>query len=314
MARTKSGMFDYSLVIGLTERWQRDFKGLWIIRDQEAEPDIVIYYAHGESPQAPLLTIYALLLIPKLGGGFSMGSSYFYLEFLLAFVSLLHGSGFKNPAILALEYTLVPNASYPTQIHQALAGYQYVLSIVRDPSKVCVSGDSAGGTIILSLLLHLASIGKAKSNLPVNGDESRIPAMAALISPWVTLVSQLDRNTQSDYLDAPSLHLYARQYAGSKTSVSDHLISPGNCKDSELWRRASPSRGLFITYGREEVFAPEIRGLIDMFRRSDVDIATQEEAGGIHAWPVASLFLSSTKEERQKGLRRIVEQIRLRLG
>src|SRR3954471_17175012 len=87
-----------------------------------------------------------------------MGSSYFYLEFLLSWLSLLKDSGrFQNPAIFALEYTLVPDASYPAQLYQTVAGYEYVLSMIQDPSKICVSGDSAGATLILSLLLHIAS-------------------------------------------------------------------------------------------------------------------------------------------------------------
>lgn len=247
-----------------------------------------------------------------------MGSSYFYLEFLLAFVCLLRGSGFSNPAVLALEYTLVPDASYPVQLHQALAGYRYILSIIQDPSKICVSGDSAGGTIILSLLLHLAQLSQQniKSSGNVNGIEvgeaggqSILPGMAALISPWVTLVSPLDKNTASDYLDSFSLHQYAKQYAGSKFSVSDPFISPGKCKDVALWRKAAPSKGFFVTFGKEEVFAPEIRGLIALLKGAGIEVHTQDQVGGIHAWPVASLFLSSTMQERRKGLKAIVERI-----
>ncbi len=252
-----------------------------------------------------------------------MGSSYFYLEFLLAFVSLLRNSGFSNPAILALEYTLVPDASYPVQLHQALAGYRCILSITHDPSKICVSGDSAGGTIILSLLLHLAHSNQenGRSNGQVYtieareaGGESILPGMAALISPWMTLVSPLDKNTTSDYLDSFSLHQYAKQYAGAKYSVSDPFISPGKCKDATLWRKAAPSRGIFVTFGAEEVFAPEIRGLVAMLKGAGIGVETQDQDGGIHAWPVASLFLSSTMQERQKGLKAIVERIRERMA
>lgn len=65
-----------------------------MVDDESRKPDIVIYYVHG--------------------GGFSMGSSYFYLEFLLTWLSVLKSSGgFQNPAILSLEYTLVPDACYP---------------------------------------------------------------------------------------------------------------------------------------------------------------------------------------------------------
>ena len=114
-----------------------------------------------------------------LGGGFSMGSSYFYLEFLLAWLSLLKDSGYSNPAIFALEYDLVPDAQFPTQLEQTVTGYEYVCSITRDPSRICVSGDSAGATLILSLLLMIG--GKPDH-------EKKRPGFASLISPWPTLV------------------------------------------------------------------------------------------------------------------------------
>jgi acetyl esterase/lipase len=245
-----------------------------------------------------------------------MGSSYFYLEFLLAFLSLLKDTTkFQNLAILALEYTLVPDSSYPVQLNQTLAGYKYALSITNDPSKIVVSGDSAGATLILSLLFRLRNGGISRSGL-VNGtshDDTR-PGMAVLISPWVTLISPQDKNTASDYLDAENLHLYAWQYAGSKISPHDPLISPGMCKDVEWWREAAPSKGFFILFGKEEVFAPEIRDLVRLLNTAEIHADDQEAEGGIHAWPVASLFLASTKEERLKGLKSIVKQISERMG
>lgn len=73
-----------------------------------------------------------------------MGSAFFYLEFLLAWVHLLKTEGgYENPALFALDYTLVPEATYPTQLQQTLTGYKYVLSLVDSASSVVVSGDSA---------------------------------------------------------------------------------------------------------------------------------------------------------------------------
>jgi acetyl esterase/lipase len=240
-----------------------------------------------------------------------MGSAYFYLEFLLSWLNLLKQAGYKNPSIFALEYTLVPDGSFPKQLEEAIAGYEHVLSKVGDPGKVCVSGDSAGATIILSLLLHLANMSRhadvmdevAKWHLPK-------PALAVLISPWVTLVSDRHSNTRSDYLDTKRLHIYSQEYSGKYISSHDRLLSPGQCRDISWWRRACPPSGLFMEYGNEEVFAREIEDLVQFWKRNGIKVTGHGEYGGIHAWPVASLFLSSQSNTRLRGVNTLVQEIR----
>ncbi|KAL9613319.1 MAG: hypothetical protein Q9167_002141 [Letrouitia subvulpina] len=235
------------------------------------------------------------------GGGFSMGSSYFYLEFLLAWHSMLKDIGYRNPAIFALEYTLVPDATFPTQLWQTLEGYRHLCSIMKDPSRICLAGDSAGGTLQLSMLLMIGQ----------NPDrENRLPGFATLISPWTTLVTPNNRDTLSDYLNAESLHLYGKQYAGTPANLKNPIVTPGNCKDRESWADACPIAGFYITYGSEEVFGPEIRDLISLLREGGCAVRVREEPGAIHAWPVATLFLSDTQAERQKGLRELTRMIR----
>ncbi|KAI9837714.1 MAG: hypothetical protein M1819_006647 [Sarea resinae] len=260
-------------------------KGLWITYDDRMKPDIAIYYCHG--------------------GGFSMGSSYFYLEFLLAWVSLLKEAGYQNPALFALEYTLVPDAMYPTQLQETIAGYDHLQSIMGDSSRICVGGDSAGATLILSLLLHVAQY-------PDYMD--RRPGLSVCISPWTTLLSPMNRNTPSDYLDANTLHQYALQYTGTKALLGDPIASPGTCKDRDWWARASPKKGFFLTFGSEEVFAPETWELIGVLKAAGVHTEVQEQEGSIHAWPVVALFLGDTKATRQKGMQDIVDVIKRRMG
>lgn len=249
-----------------------------MIHDETRQPDIVVYYCHG--------------------GGFSMGSAYFYLEFLFAWVSLLKEAGYDNPALFALEYTLVPEATYPTQVQQTLAGYKYVLSMIGDPSRICVSGDSAGATLILSLLLCLSDY---------SGLKNKMPGFAVVISPWAVIISPKNKNTASDYLDAGSLHKYGSQYIGTKATAEDSLVSPGSNKDLSWWRRASPTAGWFFVYGAEEVFAPETTELIGTLKKADVRVAEHAEESWIHAWPIVKLFLCNSQEERQSGLRTIVK-------
>jgi acetyl esterase/lipase len=267
---------------------KKGVKGLWIVSDQRVRPDIVIYYCHG--------------------GGFSMGSSYFYLEFLMAWITCLKDRGFRNPAVFALEYTLVPEATWPRQFEETMKGYEFLHDFMGgDAANICVSGDSAGATLILSLLLSLnkqSTLGK--------------PGLAVLVSPWTHLFSSLNKNTPSDYLDREALHLYARQYVGQTPtddnpenpssprdekqqvfSTSDHLISPGL---STHWQEASPQNGFCIVHGSEEVFTPGIQQMVKNMKRDWVTVKVTNLPSGIHAWPVVNLFLGESRDERLKGL------------
>ncbi|CAK7197434.1 hypothetical protein SEUCBS139899_000081 [Sporothrix eucalyptigena] len=258
--------------------------------------------------------------------GFVLGSSHFYLEFLLSWAALLMEGGpgdkkttrFRNPAIFSLDYTLAPDAVFPTQLDEATHAYLHIVSTAAQGSstRVVVAGDSAGGAIILSLLLKLSPKTEKGS---IVAPTLRIPDQAVLISPWVSLWSHRYRRSANDYIDAASLAGYAAQYAG-KAAIKlatgpkrvDPLMSPGHCQDGNWWRRACPSKGMFVTYGEEEVFAPEIRAWAEALQADGVDVQTSVDAGGsfgVHAWPVASLFLARSNARRFEGLRRIVEAI-----
>ncbi|EXJ83457.1 hypothetical protein A1O1_07080 [Capronia coronata CBS 617.96] len=252
------------------------FRGLWIIDDPDSEPDIIIYYCHG--------------------GGFSMGSSYFYVEFLMAWATRLKESGFHNPAVFALEYTLVPDAQWPTQFNETRAGYTFLREAFGDASapKICVSGDSAGATLILSMLLQSGRVDQDPQLQALHR-----PCLAILLSPWTHLVSELNRNTTSDYLDKDSLELYAKQYAGEGAMINS-IISPG--LSTARWKQASPLNGYRIIYGAEEVFSPGIQETIRHMKNNGAMVKVHQQEAGIHAWPVVNLFLGNTREERLQGL------------
>lgn len=233
-----------------------------------------------------------------------MGSSYFYMEFLLAWVTLLKVAGYRNPALFALEYTLVPDATYPLQLHETLAGYSYVLSLAQSSTRVVVGGDSAGATLMLSFLLYLTEHAQLRYQRP---------GLAVMISPWVTIVSKNNRNTASDFLNDESLEQYGRQYIGKKASVDDPMVSPGHCKNTKKWTDASPEKGWYFLYGSEEVLGPETRELISLLKSTGTHVDEWEEQGGIHAWPVASLYLGESKDARLSGLQSIVDVIKDRI-
>lgn len=233
-----------------------------------------------------------------------MGTSHFYLEFLIAWVRVLKDLGYSNPCIFTLEYSLVPDRIYPTQVQQVLSGYQYLLSKVDDASRICLSGDSAGGTLILSLLLYHGF---------ADGWKKDRPGLAVLISPWVTIVSPENRDTPSDYLNMASLHRYAQQFVGTDASVDNPLASPGRCEDPASWRRASPVEGFACFYGSEEVFQPEISRWLRLLRKAKCACDEWEEPAWVHAWPIVAFFTGESQKEQLRGLFQMSQLIKSKI-
>jgi acetyl esterase/lipase len=225
-----------------------------------------------------------------------MGSSYFYLEFLMAWTTCLKERGFRNPSLFALEYSLVPEAAWPTQFNETRNGYRFLLDSFGEgaAAKICVCGDSAGATLLLSMLLHPGSLDKEPQF-----DTLVRPGLAILLSPWTHLVSDLNTNTGSDYLNKDSLHLYAKQYAGKDTQTNS-VVSPGLSHGK--WSKASPQGGFRIIHGSEEVFTPGIQEMVKHMKSDGANVVVHSHRAGIHAWPVVNLFLGETRKERLEGL------------
>ena len=76
--------------------------------------------------------------------------------------------------VLAPGYRLAPQFPFPCGLHDCIATYLYLLTI-QDPTTIILAGDSAGGGMVMSLLVTLRDRG-----IP-------LPAGAILISPWVDL-------------------------------------------------------------------------------------------------------------------------------
>ena len=76
--------------------------------------------------------------------------------------------------VFAPRYRLAPQFPFPCGLHDCLAAYLYLLT-VQDPTTIILAGDSAGGGMVVSMLVTLRDQG-----LP-------LPAGAILISPWVDL-------------------------------------------------------------------------------------------------------------------------------
>ena len=74
--------------------------------------------------------------------------------------------------VFAPRYRLAPQFPFPCGLQDCLAAYLHLLT-VQEPSEIILAGDSAGGGMVVSMLVILRD-----RDLP-------LPAGAVLISPWV---------------------------------------------------------------------------------------------------------------------------------
>ncbi|PKS11404.1 hypothetical protein jhhlp_003167 [Lomentospora prolificans] len=90
--------------------------------------------------------------------------------------------------VFAPEYRLAPQFPFPCGLQDCLAAYLYLLE-KHDPSTIILAGDSAGGGMVMSLLVILRDRG-----IP-------LPAGAVLISPWVDLTHSFPSVAGENSLD-----------------------------------------------------------------------------------------------------------------
>ncbi|EED17417.1 acetyl-hydrolase, putative [Talaromyces stipitatus ATCC 10500] len=87
-------------------------------------------------------------------------------------------------AALCLDYRLSskPKSSYPAQLQDALTAYNYLIHDQQiSPSRILVSGDSAGAHLAITFLRHLTT--HPESGLP-------LPRALLLHSPWLDLTEK----------------------------------------------------------------------------------------------------------------------------
>ena len=133
--------------------------------------------------------------------------------------------------VVAVDYRLAPEHKFPAQINDADRAYLWLtanvdrLGIASD--RVAVGGDSAGGTLALSVALSSIRRGDLK-----------IPAFLWMIYPWLELYGDYASYEEcaADLLLAkPLTDFFRDQYLSADEDTKDPALSPGLAVDlSEL--------------------------------------------------------------------------------
>ncbi len=127
------------------------------------------------------------------GGGFVSGN----LAYAKGFATILASKcGIK---VFCVEYRLAPEHVFPAALDDSLEAYGYLLSNGFEPSKIILSGESAGGGLCYSLCAKLRDKGRT------------LPAGIIAISPWTDLTSSGNSYTVNEKAD-PSMTVARLKY------------------------------------------------------------------------------------------------------
>ncbi|EKM76170.1 hypothetical protein AGABI1DRAFT_102467 [Agaricus bisporus var. burnettii JB137-S8] len=234
---------------------------LWI---GERRPEKVILYLHG--------------------GGFLLPPGVTNIAFFAHVVTKLRERGI-NASVAMLEYTLVPVAAFPTQLKQAVAAINHLMSLGVDPQDIQLAGDSAGANLILQVLAHLLHPLEYE-NVPPLSLPSPLKG-ACLISPWVDLSDihgTLSSGNSTDMLTAGIIRDWGSQVLGPVPREYLGYIEANSAKD-DWWKGVDAfADRVLVTAGREECLNNEIIRFKSVFETFHSHVNMQEHSG-IHNDP-----------------------------
>ena len=171
---------------------------------------------------------------------------------------------------LALGYRRAPEHTYPAQLEDALAAWQFLLDQGMAPGAIAVGGDSAGGNLTLALLLALRARGE------------QLPCCGWLISPWTDLTaSGATMQTKADVdpmISQPYLLGLAEAFAGGK-DLADPSISPQRADLAGL-------PPLLIQVGSDETLLDDAVTLAGRAGAAGVAVTLEVWPEMIHAFPM----------------------------
>jgi epsilon-lactone hydrolase len=118
------------------------------------------------------------------GGGYVFGKAATYRLFTSALARRLQAR------VFAADYRLAPEHPFPAALDDAVRGYLEIFySVQQQAERIVLVGDSAGGGLVLALLLKLRELGHP------------LPAAAIALSPWTDLACQSDSITTNETTD-----------------------------------------------------------------------------------------------------------------
>ncbi|KAL6915478.1 hypothetical protein FSHL1_006929 [Fusarium sambucinum] len=170
------------------------------LEDKDIKPGSVRALWYPDAPEPSSLSKMEkveCILLHFHGGGYVLGSPFPIDSGYMANVFARH----ITSTILFAGYrlTCVPEGRFPAALQDAVTAYLHILSWGISAKNVVLSGDSAGGHLVISLLRYI------EEHLPA----TPVPRAAMLWSPWIDIAGSASadhvlhrKNYHTDYLPA----------------------------------------------------------------------------------------------------------------
>ena len=227
--------------------------GAWLLSKGDILPDngssewkdrMVVFWAHG--------------------GGFGSGCS---ISFASAHCEVINLFGNFDPTrkpllYFSLEYPLSPEAKFPDQLAAAISAYYWLEQIVG-VKNIVIGGDSAGGTLILSLYRQLLQDSVTNVHLT-------LPKSLIIISPWLDISLSHTPPDIVEHLSSTYDFLPLKMLESWRDNVTPHGTNPRDPAISPFFDLSPiklPLDGMLLVYGSTEVFAPVIDDWIKAIRK-----------------------------------------------
>ncbi len=205
------------------------------------------------------------ILLFFMGGGFVAGS----IESQKNLIGRL--SAAAGAAVCAVQYRLAPEHPYPAALDDALTAYRWLLHHPYARSRILFSGISAGGGLVLSLLLRLKL------------ERIAMPAGAVVFCPWADLKlsgQSYRTNKGKDVLSTERLSGCAEKYAAGK-DLADPFLSP-------VYGDLSGLPPLFIQAGARDLLYSDAMDLAKKAEKQGVSVTLDVWPDMIHAWQIGA--------------------------
>ncbi|TPX30682.1 hypothetical protein SmJEL517_g05819 [Synchytrium microbalum] len=208
--------------IGFENNVKGTFSAEWIVPSGATDDTPVILYSHG--------------------GGYVVGST-------LTHRTITMGLAKRGVRVLSINYRLSPKNPFPAALTDGVSAYKYLLTEMKiPPSKIVLSGDSAGGNLALAIAMFCRD-----QRIPM-------PSGIAPLTPWCDLSGNSPCTFIEDEFSADILSggrgftALGKLYAKVPSYMSLPYVSPIH----DIPSKAAPLPPMFFTTGTVDRLAPEI--------------------------------------------------------